>query len=265
MREKGSFWSNILRRATSLPALGSSGEDPSKKRAGSINSSSINTSAESSRLIAQVGTYDGALFPEGARDERSQAQFVDDRLGAQGVRNLHAGIEVYQQQHKLDVSDYKKRNLGACVGVTDESRFFRAQFVDYIVKLNAERDQQAYYKYVNAGIQPATAEGFAKYRKEHPDDASASLEELLGKEGVVLYNLALEEEVNSKEFMNALFCKSTQKIEGATWLQRPVIFVAGVSASGKSFAVGLIFKMANRFISKGSSSEQGNYAVAVEG
>ncbi len=68
-----------------------------------------------------------------------------------------------------------------------------------------------------------------------------TMEELLGKEGLKLYQAACAEENGSRAFRNAVFLSSTQSYDGPKWAERLVVWVGGPSASGKSFGTeGLI-------------------------
>ena len=61
-------------------------------------------------------------------------------------------------------------------------------------------------------------------------------ETFLGKEGLKLYQAALQEEMNSREYRDAVFNQATKFISGQQLLKRPTIIIAGPSACGKSSA-----------------------------
>lgn len=229
----------------------------------SRSSPDLKPNQEVSSLQESVGIYSGDLF-----HVHNQAKFVHDRLQAGGETELYKGLNEYQLKHQEEVASYKINNQGKVFVTADDSKFFRLQFVAYVEQINDERENQAYKKYEEEcrrnGINPSE-EAFDKYREEYPVAASVSLEEFLGPEGKELYSLALEEEANSKEFMNALFTKSTKKVGGEAWAQRPVVIVAGPSSSGKSTAVTMVLKLANKFIPKIKGQKAENYAVIVDG
>lgn len=87
-------------------------------------------------------------------------------------------------------------------------------------------------------------EAFIKYLQGHQNEVTQataegqpiSLKKLLDPAGVKLFKEALEEEVNSKEYRDAVFENSAMFFEGAPWDKRPVVTVAGPSASGKTTA-----------------------------
>ena len=61
--------------------------------------------------------------------------------------------------------------------------------------------------------------------------------DLLGEEGFELYKKTVKEEKNSKNFRNAVFLASTKTYKSkAPWNKRMILWIAGPSSSGKSFA-----------------------------
>ncbi|MFA6303483.1 MAG: hypothetical protein WC627_10210 [Legionella sp.] len=229
----------------------------------SRSSPDLKPSQEVSSLQESIGSYSGDLF-----HVQHQEKFVHDRLQAGGEAELYKGLNEYQLKHQEEVASYKLVNQGKVFVTADDSKFFRLQFVAYVEQINEQRENQAYKKYEEEcrrnGINPSE-EAFNKYREEYPVAASVSLEEFLDPEGKELYRLALEEEANSKEFMDALFTKSTKKVGGEAWAQRPVVIVAGPSSSGKSTAVTMVLKLANKFIPKIKGQKAENYAVIIDG
>lgn len=92
-----------------------------------------------------------------------------------------------------------------------------------------------------------------------------TLEEMLGKKGVKLYKNALEEERYSKEFMTAVFNRSTKHYEGEKWAKRLIVPIGGPSGAGKSYASASIIEQAGHFMPKISGNVSGNDVVAVDG
>ncbi len=76
------------------------------------------------------------------------------------------------------------------------------------------------------------------------------MKELLGEEGLKLYKKALQEEVNSRAFRDAVFNKSTKYFDGAPLIEPPSIIIAGPSACGKSYATDLFLKEVKNFPKK---------------
>lgn len=70
--------------------------------------------------------------------------------------------------------------------------------------------------------------------------ASINMEDLLGKEGIRLYQKALEEERNSEEYLTAVFCKATKHYEGKSFKAPIGLGFGGPSGGGKSYNAGAI-------------------------
>ena len=100
-----------------------------------------------------------------------------------------------------------------------------------------------------------------------PADDAIKMEDLLGKDGIKLYKLAVEEERNSPAFRNATFLKATKKYPGAKWNERLILWVGGPSASGKSFGADAIIEKVNADVMPKSDplNTDGNYVVAIDG
>ncbi|WP_454782973.1 hypothetical protein [Legionella sp. WA2022007384] len=71
--------------------------------------------------------------------------------------------------------------------------------------------------------------------------------------------------MNSKEFRDAVVIKSTSHIEGPKWKERPVVIVAGPSASGKSYAAKAAMEKANQFLAADVYNMSGNDVIAADG
>lgn len=91
------------------------------------------------------------------------------------------------------------------------------------------------------------------------------MEKFLGKQGVHLYKLALQEEMCSREFRDAVVIKSTSHLNGPKWQERPVVIVAGPSASGKSHAAKAAMDKANQFLKADFHDMSGNNVIAADG
>lgn len=131
---------------------------------------------------------------------------------------LYSNIEPYlNTQHPKLVANYKSSHD---LENDYEPRFFRNLYLAYILDVRhfIEKEYQ----------------GDDEFRKINPEKAAAKMDVFLGKNGLELYLLALEEEINSVEYMNALLHASTECYTGPQWLERPVVIIAGPSGSGKS-------------------------------
>lgn len=94
---------------------------------------------------------------------------------------------------------------------------------------------------------------------------TTDIKSFLGEEGVRLYKAAVNEEMRSRSFRDAVFLKSVQHYEGDKWDKKLVLWVGGPSASGKTYGASSAVKaMAEKMPSlEGDSS--GNYVVSVDG
>ncbi|CEG58771.1 hypothetical protein [Legionella fallonii] len=205
---------------------------------------------EQQGLLRQVGHY---------KEDKDvpNHQFVNERLGSSSAqlseaqKKLYSGIEKYQKNHLQKMAEYcKAHNLP--IAQVDNPNFFREQFIKY----SLSRD-----------FTPYTPPSSGDSRKNNPEEATRTLNEFFGQDGAELYQLALKEERYSKEYMDAVFCTSTTHHKGEKWAQRPVIIVAGPSASGKSTAAHDAVKRANAYLPKVTTegAPPGNDVVAVDG
>lgn len=229
--------------------------------------------------ISMVGKYEGEMFRnEKLHPGQSQHQFVETLLAEEkGDQHLYDGIDAYEKKHQGKVEEFQKAHPEVClveVKPEDQSKFFRIQFVAYVEKINKDKENQAYKKYEAECLkkkQTPDKNGFKDFRKENPDQAAATMEEVLASEGIKgsvardLYEKALEEEVHSKEYMDAVLCVGTQECGGRTWSKRPVIVIGGPSSSGKTTAATRVFKFIAKFIPRLQGADKKNYAVAIDG
>ncbi|CDZ77131.1 hypothetical protein BN59_01413 [Legionella massiliensis] len=201
-------------------------------------------------LLRQLGCYNKD-YPEADEGKEADATFVRDRLPQESLRHLHEGIKKYQLTYKLKVRSYQAKHPNVEMPRAGEYNYFRQQFIRFM----AEKDESILGQYL---ADPSR-------RDTNPESATIKMVDFLGKEGRELYRLALEEEMNSPEYMNAVFRASTTHFEGEKWAQRPVVIVAGPSGSGKSFAAKAAVEKANQFLPKIDGDQSGNDVVAVDG
>ncbi|WP_199739227.1 hypothetical protein [Legionella qingyii] len=211
--------------------------------------------SQSEQLIAQIGFYTPISSSNSDTNQKEiDSHFVVDRLSGESVAKLYEGIIEYKLKYAQEVEKYKRDH-----GITsDEDKeetndrtFFRKQFIKLVAEQNASKDGK--YR------------GDPTVRETNPEKATISMHSFLGKEGTELYKLALEEEMNSNEYMNAVFRSSTTHFEGEKWKQRPVVIVAGPSGSGKSFAAKAAVEKSTELLPKQEGDKSGNDVVSVDG
>ena len=187
-------------------------------------------------LVAQIGNY-GNDSPT--------------CIGSEGEKELYRGIDNYQEKiHAQLVRSYKKAYTVS--SADSDSSFFRRQFIEYIQNHPMPKFDD-------------DPKNDPKKRETNPEQATINMAKLLGKQGAELFQLALEEEMHSKEFRNAVVNKSTTHFEGAKWDERPVVIVSGPSGCGKSYAAQAAVEKANQFLSANPNDMSGNDVVAADG
>lgn len=170
---------------------------------------------------------------------------------------LYEGSKKYDDAYANEVKEYLKKHEknGAWVGSSVENkRFFREAFLRYLA---TEVPKVPNYDEANDN----------GMRQNDPKKAAISMENFLGKTGSELYTLALEEEMNSKEYMNAVLDQSTERkrFENANWAKRPIVFVGGPSASGKTYAAYSAIEEANKYMEKAKDDKGVNQVIFVDG
>lgn len=200
------------------------------------------------KLVSQIGQY---FRPEKDVENVSDAEFVATRFTDQGQQELYLGIDKYHHEYAEKIKNYQTAHPTAPNNTSDNKQYFRQELVNYIERLN-ESDKGNF-------------QGKAEDRAANPEKATVTMTDFLGPEGTELYRLALEEEMNSKEYMDAVVRNSTEHYDGQKWTQRPVVIVGGPSASGKTFAANAAVQKADQFLPKDPNNNSGNDVVAVDG
>ncbi|MDX1836593.1 hypothetical protein DIZ81_00765 [Legionella taurinensis] len=168
--------------------------------------------------------------------------FVSSRLNEDAQAELYRGVPP-DSHHPLAPPNDE--------GLYDP-QYFRKKLIAHIAAIEAGKEPS--YK------------GDAHKRAVDPASATISMQDFLGANGVKLYRLALEEELNSREYRNALFYASTDHYPGEKWAERPAIIVSGPSASGKTVATQAAVEQATRFLPKATPQDfSGNDVVAIDG
>lgn len=184
------------------------------------------------RLNSQIGHY----------TDIDTEQFVSRRLNEDAQAELYRGVPLDAHHPKAPADDSGQY----------DPQYFRKKLIAHIAAIEAGKEPS--YK------------GDARKRALDPASATISMQDFLGDEGVKLYRLALEEELNSREYRNALFHASTEHYPGEKWAERPAIIVSGPSASGKTVATQAAVEQAKRFLPKAEPVDySGNDVVAIDG
>jgi hypothetical protein len=189
--------------------------------------------------------------------------YPDDLFKAKKEAPLYAGIEAYEKSYHKKAQDYHKKEghsfLEFCPELTPNNEetykkktYFRELFTAYLQN----------HEFANCPVPLAE-------KKANPKSGTIKMEEFLGKKGLELYKLALEEEMNSKKYMNAVYLNSTKFYSGDVWDQRFGLVTGGPSGSGKSYATEMVVEKAKLFLPvkrrDAENSEPGNYVVTVDG
>ncbi|WP_454785751.1 hypothetical protein [Legionella sp. WA2024007413] len=221
-----------------------------------------NVHTQPEQLRAQIGDYRPISKnsnveqkePDNVDQKAIDSHFVSERLSKGGAGNLYKGVVEYNLQYEDKVQKYaaKHGNSTDLIDKTFNDRtFFRTKLIELVAKKNASPEGNYH--------------GDLALRETNPEKATISMERFLGKEGAELYKLALEEEMNSHAYMNAVFRASTTHFKGEKWIQRPVVIVSGPSGSGKSFAAKAAVEKATELLPKQEGDTSGNDVVSVDG
>jgi len=168
---------------------------------------------------------------------------IDDVLSAAELKNeLYADIDKYNNQYKANVKKYEAN--AKKIKEKDIAEPAEEQLSNHTYSQTQEQlENHTYFRnlfLMHANKMMENKENrcqiAASAKATNPEEATISLEKLLGKEGAELYQLALEEELNSKAYRDAALAKSTTKHVDYPWLERPIILIGGPSGSGKSKA-----------------------------
>ncbi len=206
-------------------------------------------------LTQQIGVYS---FTE---DEKQEGIFEkidwqkDQKDISDYTKAREAKVEGFLKKYATELENLPSANIDK---PTENANFFRELFVRFIHDFNSKNEKV---------IDAATL----ALRTTHPQKAAIKINALFGKFGAELYQLALEEEANSNEYMNAVYNKSKQVVksedgDGKEWAERPVIIIAGPSASGKSFARDTVIKkVVPTLIQTEKKAEIPNQVVSIDG
>jgi hypothetical protein len=137
-------------------------------------------------------------------------------------------------------------------------------------KQASKKHREKFIKYLMDEREKDIPEQTKKQRdKLETKDAAIPMDKLLTKKGIELYQLALMEERNSEEYMNAVFIKSTEHYDGPKWKEPIAVPVGGPSGCGKSFSAKAIIKAIDKDLNENNKvvpdSDEGNDVVSIDG
>lgn len=158
------------------------------------------------------------------------------------------------KHYRFELAEAEKKELyhHCTTNNKQDPNYYRRAFLHYI-RINQHRMPR-----------PTSAE--LAMRRTHPDRATISMQQFFDKQGLALYLLALEEEANSREFMDAVLHASTRYYPGPKWAHKPIVIVAGPSSCGKTFSANAAMKKCLEFLSKKIPYQHsGNFCITVDG
>lgn len=101
-------------------------------------------------------------------------------------------------------------------------------------------------------------------RREPANENGIELKELLGPEGFKKYEAAMQEEVQSRAFRDAVMQRATNHYDGEKWAQRLIAPFGGPSAAGKSVSQPALIREISSLMPK-TSDMSGNDVVSIDG
>lgn len=188
--------------------------------------------------------------------ERAQQEKVNRILGDDNRLSLYKGVAEYKDLYSEKVERYAENSYAIKTDNEEMAKvdgtYFRKQFVTYLNK-----------HILNDGNEYA---GDPSVRIHNPKKAAIQMQDLLGKRGRKLYQLALEEELNSQAYMDAVLTQSTKEYADEQWTTRPFIIVAGPSGCGKSHAAKHVVQHAqDNILEKQEGNLTQNCVITVDG
>lgn len=183
---------------------------------------------------------------------------VERLLGAKGRKKLYA------------------KRKGAEKEAGEGSTAARERFIDYLmtqVLIDPDKSYEMYWAqkmrelHDQGKIDEAQALSNLINAKSN-ERAPISMEGFLGEEGIKLFKKAVEEEADSKHYRNAVFLESLTHFPGKKWVKRLILWIGGVSASGKTFSAEYVInKLVSAGIMKGRKKDKnsGNDVIFVDG
>lgn len=171
---------------------------------------------------------------------------------------LYKGMDDYANAYQSKIADFEKKygsdtSIPAAAKTNANRTFFRELFVKYAANFDQQKEP--------------SFKGTPESRATDPNVAAIEMKKIFGKEGAELYRLALEEEMHSKEYREAVYKESSTSFTGQKWTERPVVIVGGPSASGKTTAAKAAIVESEKFIKKDTNTDPKgkNWVIAVDG
>ncbi|KTC83025.1 hypothetical protein [Legionella cincinnatiensis] len=207
------------------------------------------------QVKGDIGTY------KFKKDENSPyyelENYVDKLLTEKQKNLLHEGINEYEQTHRQKAEEFFKKIDGYGANISfDNPKYFRELYWDQINKAFQAQDNY---------IDPKKKKYFESNKLEK---AGTKLRHFLGdKQLEELYKLALEEEMNSREYRNALFNRSINEIDGPKGDKKLLAFLGGVSGSGKTSALKMLVDevLENQGLKDNSEGQEKHYCTILDG
>lgn len=172
-----------------------------------------------------IGTY--KFKKDKNSDPVALTNYVDIILNEKQKNLLYEGIDDYKKTHRQKAEEFAKKINGHGVNTNFSSpKYFRELYWEHMNEILRAKDNY---------IDPKKQEYFESNEREK---AGTKLRHFLGdKQLEELYKLALEEEMNSQEYRDALFNRSINEIDGPKGDKRLLVFLGGASGSGKTTAL----------------------------
>ncbi|WP_115707130.1 hypothetical protein [Legionella sainthelensi] len=200
-----------------------------------------------------IGIYKFPIGKEKNSPLVELTNYVEIILTEKQKNLLYEGIDDYEKIHEQKAKEFVKKLNGVMVNTNFSSpKYFRELYWERMNEILRAKDNY---------IDPKKKEYFESKELEK---AGTKLRNFLGdKQLEELYKLALEEEMNSKEYRNALFNRSIDEIDGPTGDKKLLVFLGGVSASGKTSA---LKALVDEILTSQNLKGQGtNYCTSLDG
>lgn len=200
-----------------------------------------------------IGTYKFKIGKEKDSPLVELTNYVEIILTKDQKKFLYEGIDDYEKIHEQKAKEFAKKMNGFGVNTNFSSpKYFRELYWERMNEILRAKDNY---------IDPKKKEYFESKELEK---AGTKLRNFLGdKQLEELYKLALEEEMNSKEYRNTLFNRSINKIDGPAGDKKLLVFLGGASGSGKTTALkALVEEVLQSQNLKGQGT---NYCTSLDG
>ncbi|WP_115705254.1 hypothetical protein [Legionella sainthelensi] len=200
-----------------------------------------------------IGTYKFKMGNEENSPYVELTNYVEIILTEKQKNLLYEGIDDYEKIHEQKAKEFAKKMNGFGVNTNFSSpKYFRELYWEHMNEILRAKDNY---------IDPKKKEYFESKELEK---AGTKLRHFLGdKQLEELYKLALEEEMNSKEYRNTLFNRSINEIDGPIGNEKLLVFLGGASGSGKTSALkALVNEVLENQNLKGQET---NYCTSLDG